>query len=346
MSMKVAIICVRNRDGRVGGAERFFDGLHVALGEHGCEATIVSIESDESTFESIEETYLRCYDFDASAFDAVISTKAPSYLVRHPNHVCYLVHTVRVYYDMFEQTFPRPTKQVELQRARIHRLDTLALTLPRTRHVFAIGHEVAARLKAASGISASVLHPPLGFDRFRRGQFGDYIFLPGRLHRWKRVDLAIEALRRSRQPVRLLVAGTGEDEAGLRALAAGVGGVQFLGHVSDEQLVDLYANALAVAFVPIREDYGYVTIEAFRSAKPVVTCLDSGEAAVLVEDGVSGFVVSPDPTAIAGVFDRLALDRGLALRLGESGFARSASLRWDAVVPRLLEALGRDRGTQ
>jgi hypothetical protein len=106
--MKVGILCVRDRNGRAGGAERLFEGLHAALGKHGCDARIVNIESDESTFEAIEETYLRCYDFDSSGFDALISTKAPTYLVRHGNHICYLVHTIRVFYDMFEEAFPRP----------------------------------------------------------------------------------------------------------------------------------------------------------------------------------------------------------------------------------------------
>src|SRR5262249_33634226 len=158
---------VRDRSGAWGGAERFFEGLHNALRQRGCDAQIIEMESDESTFEGIEETCLGCYDFDASRFDALISTKAPTYLVRHPNHVCYLVHTMRVFYDMFEEAFPHPSAQHRAQQALIHRMDTLALSPPRTRHVFAIGHEVAQRLRTTNGIAAEVLRPPLGFDRFR-----------------------------------------------------------------------------------------------------------------------------------------------------------------------------------
>ena len=234
--MKVAILCVRDPTGQTGGAERFYEGLYAALREHGCDARIVHIDSDESTFEAIEDTYLRCYDFDASGFDAVISTKTPTYLVRHPNHICYLVHTLRVFYDMFEEAFPYPSAQVRARRTLVHRLDTLALSPPRTRRVFAIGHEVAKRLTTVNGISAQVLHPPLSFNRFHTGRFGDYIFLPGRLHRWKRVDLSINAMRWVRSPLRLLIAGCGEDEGSLRALAKGSDRVEFLGRISDQQL--------------------------------------------------------------------------------------------------------------
>jgi glycosyltransferase involved in cell wall biosynthesis len=338
--MRVGILTVRGRAGEEGGAERFFDGLQRAFIDRGFGADLVAIPGDESTFDAIEETYLRCYDFDAASFDGVISTKAPTYLVRHPNHVCYLVHTVRVFYDMFEATFPNPTAQLLAQRALVHELDTLALAAPRTRQVFAIGHEVAHRLARSNGIDAAVLHPPLGFDLFHAGPYGDYIFLPGRLHRWKRVDLAIEAMRHVRAPLRLLIAGSGEDEHALRALAADDTRIVFLGRVPDADLVDLYANALAVAFVPVREDYGFVTVEAFRSGKPVVTCSDSGEAAVLVEHERTGLVVRPDAASLGAAFERLHADRRLVATLGASAAVRERAISWDNVVPALADALG------
>ena len=338
--MRLGILTVRGRGGEEGGAERFFRGLQRAFAERGFEAEQVTIPSDESTFDGIEETYLRCYDFDASSFDGVISTKAPTYLVRHPNHVCYLVHTIRVFYDMFEATFQKPTMQLVAQRALVRELDTLALSPPRTRQVFAIGHEVAHRLAQDNGIRATVLHPPLGFDSFHRGPYGDYIFLPGRLHRWKRVDLAIEAMRHVPAPLRLLIAGSGEEESRLLALAGTNERIVFLGRVTDAKLVDLYANALAIAFVPVREDYGYVTIEAFRSGKPVVTCSDSGEAAVLVEHECTGLVVSPDPVNLGAAFQRLHADRDLVAALGAAAAARERSITWNEVVRALAGALG------
>ena len=337
--MRIAVAALRSRAGERGGAERFFEGLHRALVTAGHDAEIVGIEGDESTFEGIEETYLRCYDFDAGAYDAVISTKAPTYMVRHPNHVCYLVHTIRVFYDMFDASFPAAGAELRRQRALVRKLDTLALSQPRTKRVFAIGNEVAQRLLRDNGIPASVLHPPLGIEGLRPGAPGDYIFLPGRLHRWKRVHLAIAAMRSVSRPLRLLIAGTGEDERHLQKLAAGDRRIVFLGHVADAALADLYANALAVAFVPLREDYGYVTVEAFRSGKPVITCHDSGEAARLVENGRTGLVVDPEPAAIASAFERLNDDRSLSGEMGAAAREREKSMRWETVVSALCGAL-------
>ena len=59
-------------------------------------------------------------------------------------------------------------------------------------------------------------------------------------------------------------------------------------------LADLYADALLVPFVPKHEDYGLITIEAFKSGKPVLTCTDSGETLEFVRDGHNGYVVEPN----------------------------------------------------
>jgi glycosyltransferase involved in cell wall biosynthesis len=344
--MRIGILTIAGAEGQEGGAERFFQGLCRAFVEHGFDAQQVSVPVDERSFTAIEEGYLRCYDLDVARFDAVVSTKAPTYLVRHPNHVCYLVHTIRVFYDMFPEAFPAPTSMQLAQRSLVHRLDTLALRPPRTHRVFAIGHEVACRLRAVNGIDATVLHPPLPSDQFRAGAFGDYILLPGRLHRWKRVDLVIAAMRSVRAPLRLIIAGAGEDDGRLRALAASDTRIAFAGRVSDAELVGLYAGALAVAFVPLREDYGYVTVEAFRSGKPVVTCVDSGEAARLVEHERSGLVVDPNPVAVGAAFERLWGDRDLAGRLGQAGAARERVIRWGHVVPAIAEAFQTRSGMQ
>ena len=96
----------------------------------------------------------------------------------------------------------------------------------------------------------------------------------------------------------LLIAGTGEDEPELRRLAGNDPRIRFLGFVSDGRVAGLYANALAVLFVPKDEDFGYITIEAMLSHKPVIVCKDSGEPAALVKHGASGFVVDPDPAEL------------------------------------------------
>ncbi len=335
--MKVAIITVRSASGEAGGAERLYDALVEAFCQAGHEAQEVPVVADESTFEQIKRNYLTCYDLDLSAFDMVVSTKAPTWMVRHPRHVCYLVHTIRVFYDMFDSVFPNAGPEHKAQRDLIHQLDTRALSPPHCRGVFSIGNEVSHRLRQWNGLEAEALHPPLWGGDFHAGAFGDYLLLPGRLHPWKRVDLVIRAMRHVRAPLRLVITGTGEAEQDLRTLANGDPRIEFRGRVSDAELVELYAGAYAIPFTPMREDYGYVTLEAFASAKPVVTCRDSGEAAAIVRATMAGYVCPPDPQVLGEHFDMLWQDRERTMALGHAGHAWVTRLSWRAVVDRLVE---------
>ncbi|HMD34401.1 MAG TPA: glycosyltransferase, partial [Vicinamibacterales bacterium] len=80
----------------------------------------------------------------------------------------------------------------------------------------------------------------------------------------------------------------------------------------------------------------FVTVEAFASWKPVVTCRDSGGPAELVVDGDAGLVCDPTPASLAAALGRLADDRGLAERLGARAAGRAAAMTWAAAIERLL----------
>ncbi|MCF8055249.1 MAG: glycosyltransferase family 4 protein [Desulfocapsa sp.] len=341
-SKKIAVLAVASASGEQGGAENFYRALTQALNDAGAQAEQLNILGDESNYEAIEETYLRFYDLDLSSYDGVISTKAPAYVVRHPNHITYLTHTIRAFYDMFDTVFSHITPQLLQQRELIQKLDTDALTFPRTKKVFVIGHEVRNRLLHYIKIDSEVLHISLMAEVFRCGQYDDYLFIPGRLHRWKRIDLLIESMQHVKAPLKLKIAGTGQHEEEYKELAAADGRVEFLGRVSDEELVNLYSNALAVPFVPIREDFGLVTIEAFRSGKPVLTCSDSGEPTYFVQDGDNGFVCDPDPRAIAEKLDFFYNNKKKTREMGMYGKKSVEDLRWENISTKLLKALGMD----
>ena len=333
---RIAVLQAGSAKGEFGGAERFYAGLIAALAEKGCKAEAVSIPADEATFDHILANYAACRSLDLSRFDLVISTKAPTYAAQHPNHLLYLVHTIRVFYDMFHNAFPNATAGHREQRSRVHALDGDSIGGITRR--FAIGHEVANRLLDWHGLDCEVLHPPLATSGFSSGSYGDYFFLPGRLHRWKRAKLAIQAVMASALPMRLVVAGVGEEEDELKSLARHDSRIQFLGRISDGKLIELYSGCLAVPFVPLREDYGYVTLEAFASAKAVITCNDSGETCQFVRDGVTGLVCDPTPGSIRLAMEKLFGNRDVAEALGGQAKQATAHLSWASTAERLLEA--------
>jgi glycosyltransferase involved in cell wall biosynthesis len=341
--MKVAVVTAAMSSGERGGAEAFYAGLLGGLRSLGVDAEQVDVRIDESNFEAVLASYLRCHDLDLRQYDLVISTKAPTYLVRHPRHVSYLVHTLRVFYDRFAGEFGEGTPELRRQRALIHAMDKAALHPGRVRRHFTIGHTNYRRLLDVDpfwrDVPYEVLHPPATVTGFRPPRPGQYFFLPGRLHRWKRTDLVIRAMQRLDRDIPLKIAGTGEDEGHLRRLAGDDTRIQFLGRVSDEQLVDLFAGALAVPFVPVQEDYGLVMVEAFNSRKPVVTCLDSGEPLHFVKHGVNGLVVEPTTDAVLGALEFLVDRPERAAEMGDNGFQSVAHIRWESIASKLVHSV-------
>lgn len=279
--------------------------------------------------------------------DLVIATKFPSYFVRHPNKVTWLIHQYRAAYELCGtpySDFDHTELDVGL-RDRLMHLDRDMLS--ECRRVFTNARNTAARLEKFNGVRAEPLyHPPRLAPRLRPGPYGDYVLLVGRLESVKRADLGIAAMR-SVRGVRLLIAGDGTQRAHLERMAVEEGvadRVTFLGSVDDDRLIDLYAGALASVYAPYDEDYGYVTLESFLSRKPVITARDSGGTLEFVEDGGNGLVCEPAPEAIGAAINRLAGDRALAARLGEAGWSRAASVTWHGVVEKLTDAMPRVEG--
>jgi glycosyltransferase involved in cell wall biosynthesis len=153
------------------------------------------------------------------------------------------------------------------------------------------------------------------------------------------VDLVAGAMVHVDPGVRLLIAGDGTQRANVERFVHEQGvadRVVLLGAVGDDQLVELYKDALAVVYPPFDEDFGYVTLEAFLARKPVITCSDSGGPNEFVVDGDNGFVCAPTSEAIASAVNRLAADRRLAARMGEAGHVTASAVTWDGVIEKLV----------
>ena len=288
-------------------------------------------------------TYRANWSAAVGQVDQVISLRYPSYAVGHPAHVCWLNHTMREYYDLWPafaaSISARARAKERVRRAFIHAADWWLLRYRVTR-VVAQSRTIQRRLADDLGVRADVLWPPPPQRGYRCDSYGDAILAVSRLTRTKRMDLAIRALAEpAARHVRLVIAGEGECLGELRTLAASLGvgdRVAFAGRLDEDALTRQLAQCRAVCFVPLNEDYGFVTVEAFASRKAVVTCSDSGGPTELVRDGETGFVCDPAPASLATAFARLIDDRGLAERLGTAAAAQAAGMQWADAVKRLV----------
>ncbi len=280
---------------------------------------------------------------DGMPIDQVISLRYPSYAVRHPRHACWLNHTMREYYDLWDRfsgdlgTAGRVKERV--RRAAIHAADRYLLTRNVTK-LFVQSRTIQQRLAIWPELRSTVLYPPAPQRDYRCDEYGDYVFMVSRLTPLKRASLLIEALAHGEASgVRAIVAGEGEERDRLDGLAARLdvkNRVTFVGRIGDAELVDYLARCRAVCFPPFGEDYGFVTAEAFASRKAVITCYDSGGPAELVVDGVNGLVCDPTPKSLAVALRRVMNHVGMAEQMGAAAFASGAALNWRNTVQSLI----------
>lgn len=170
----------------------------------------------------------------------------------------------------------------------------------------------------------------------RNDEHGTYLFTASRLDGPKRLDLLIDAMAYVPGDIELRIAGTGSLRESLEERAAGDPRIRFLGFARNDLLPELYANALAVPFIPADEDLGLITLEAFSQSTAVVTCSDSGGPTEFIKDGVTGLVAEPNAASIGAALARLVTEPELAQKLGAAGKERGERITWDDVVDALL----------
>ena len=280
---------------------------------------------------------------DGRAIDQIITMRYPAFALRHPRHVCWLTHTMREYYDLWDALiggFGRKGKLKEtIRRFFVHRLDRRLLTGNVTK-LFTISQTVTDRLNHFIGVPSTVLHPPPPARAYRCDAYEPYVFAVSRLHPLKRMDLLVDAMALTKdRSLRAVIAGEGDEEPKLRAQIRAKGlesRIDLVGPLSEAAKVDHYARCRAVYFAPKNEDYGFVTLEAMSSGKAVLTATDSGGPTEQVENDKTGWILPPNAAAFADALDRLAGDHALAERLGGNGRAFAATHTWDSVVPQLI----------
>jgi glycosyltransferase involved in cell wall biosynthesis len=321
-----------------GGVEIFTDRLVEELRARGVEADVVSLPlrtwpNDQLATNAVMWRLIDLVQDMQAPADLVIATKFPSYLIRHPNKVVWLVHQLRQAYEWHGTALGQFDDSPEDRsvRAGIHDLDRESLG--EARKLFATSVNVAERLKRSTGLLAEVLpHPPQELP-YRCEGYGDFILCVGRLDPAKRVDLLLQASALD-SAIEVVVAGDGPDRERLEGLAGPR--IRFAGHVSEQELADLYATCRAVFYAPVDEDFGMVPYEAFRAAKAVVTTTDAGGPLEAVRDRDNGLIVEPDPSAIAAALRELLDDESKARSLGEGGRRVGSVLTWDDAIAKLL----------
>ena len=318
---------------------------------HGADMRASVLQRHRSLAEHHRRYLAGCADamerFDLAGFDVVLSvSRAFAKGVRVPRgtlHVCYCSTPMRLAWErsaFFSEHGIRGALRTLLVpgSSRLRAWD--AQTAAGVHSFVAPSRAAAARIGAAYRRDAAVLAPPVAAGRFSVGEPDDYFLVVSRLDARANVDLAIDAVGRTRR--RLLVAGTGPAEAALRRLAGPR--VAFLGRVPDEELPALMRGARAL-IAPAAAEAEAAMLEAMASGRPVIA-LAGGLALDVVVEGETGlFFGAPTPDSLLLAlqrFESMPVDPA-AIRTHALGFDTSVFLsRLEALIRDRLEAFRAD----
>jgi len=206
--------------------------------------------------------------------------------------------------------------------------------------VAAISAAQEAGIPAAN--RAGVVHHGIDRDRYAfSARPGDHVAFVGRMTDQKRPDVAIRVARAAGVPIRL--GGTidvGNPEYFDRQVRPLLGpDATYCGPVNDAEKGALLGGARALLFpIDWPEPFGLVMIEAMACGTPVIAW-NRGSVPEIVEDGVTGFIVSSEEEAVAALARVGVLDRTLVRRRFEVRFTAERMARdYLAVYRRLLAA--------
>lgn len=276
--------------------------------------------------------------------DLLIATKFPSYFVQHSKKIVWLIHQFRQIYDWYDTPYshfqqPRPDNYQALKWI----VEQDRQSLQESKAIYAISNNVRKRLFDYLGLESEVLYPPPYLhDQFYCESYDPVILVVQRLESNKRTNLLIDSLRLLKGNYQVWIVGRGPEEEALKSRVNELhlnDRVSFLGKISDKDLLQCYASCRLLFYAPFDEDYGFVTLEAFLSRKPVVTTTDSGGPLEFVNHQVNGWIARPEPQQIAEGLQSLLEDSSLARLWGERGYRQYRHINWKNTINVLLKHL-------
>ena len=328
-----------------GGAEYFTDNLVSHLMQRSFLVDRIQLPLQTLPLEEVVKNCLawrllnleRIYN---DPIDLLIATKFPSYMAPHPRKTIWLVHQYREIYDLYGTTYSGFQSDSKHNQLRQHLIDLDQIAFSEAKKIFTISKTVSKRLKDYNGFDSIPIYPPIDdADRFHFESMEDFVLSVSRLEGNKRVHLLIEAMQFVPSHIRAVIVGEGFLRREYERIAEKTGvadRVIFSGSLPRAEVISLYARAGALFYGPIGEDYGYATLEAFYSRKPVITCHDSGGILEFVEHGKTGWISDTDPRNIAASIEQAFANKNDSRQRGEEGCARIQYINWDYVFENLL----------
>lgn len=227
---------------------------------------------------------------------------------KHKPNLYYCHTPVRAFYDLYDVFWKRQSFFSSILFkiwAGVHRR-LYEYYLTHVNRIVANSTNTQRRIEKYLNRASKVIYPPIDVSSFRSDKYGDFWLSVNRLYPEKRVELQIEAFRQLPEERILIVGGYAEaDHASAYANVALKNlpdNVELLGNVTEDELVELYADCRGFITTAVNEDFGMAPVEAMASGKPVVGMREGGCLETVI-DGSTGILVNPDVSEIVNAIN-------------------------------------------
>jgi len=240
------------------------------------------------------------FNFDEFDLAVSITSEAAKGIITKPKtrHLCYCLTPTRYLWSGYKDYFPDPLIRIITYPLinYLQRWDKIAAQRPD--EYLAISKTVQKRIKEYYARESVVVYPPVDTERFKDtnlpvGRQGlqsskdKYYLVVSRLVPYKKVDIVVQAFNRLGWNLKII--GVGSEMGKLKRMAKD--NIEFLGQLTDNELVGYYQNCQAVIF-PQEEDFGLVPLEVQACGKPVIAYRGGGAIETVV-DGKTGLFFYP-----------------------------------------------------
>lgn len=248
-------------------------------------------------------------NFDEYDLVISVSSEASKGVITKPKtlHLCYCLTPTRYLWSGYEEYFKNSVLRLASRPVVNYLRQWDKIAAQRPDYYLAISRNVQKRIKKYYGRDSEVIYPPVETGEFRLGnqELGVgkdiYYLVVSRLVPYKKVAVAIEAFNRLNLPLKIV--GVGSEMGRLKRMAKA--NIEFLGQLTDEQLLSYYQKCQAVVF-PQEEDWGMVPLEAQSCGRPVIAFRGGGALETVVENKTGLFFTPQTGGALAAAVKKLA----------------------------------------
>ena len=185
--------------------------------------------------------------------------------------------------------------------------------------ILGISKEIQKRVRKYYGRSSGIFYAGVDPKKYKEGKYENYILSVCRIVSAKRPDLIVKSMEYVKnKDIKIVLVGAGDMDKKIAEMAKKYPNIIIKGFVSDKELSKLYSNCLAVVYVPINEDMGYVPMEAGACAKATIGVNEGGLKDLIIE-GKTGFLIDKiTQKKLAEKIDYLANNKKNAVKMGKA----------------------------